>query len=153
MRADLGKIYDHTITVINKLDAKDSLLKKDAYYKTVIPHCMWAVRTTRTVQSDGTVNIGTVHSVQIPENADYMPYREWKNAPDRDERFTIRTGDYIVLGEVTEEITASTIKPTVNLYEPDAFQVQTFRDATKGAGFTHSTKGIMRFTEPYVIEG
>lgn len=153
MRADLSKIYDDTITVINKLDAKDSMLKQDDYYKTVLHHCMWSVRTTRTVQSDGTVNIGTVHNVQIPESENYQPYREWKKAENRAESFTLRTGDYIVLGEVAEKITASTLKSITKLYEPDAFQIQSFRDATKGNGFSHSTNGIMRFAEVYAVEG
>lgn len=153
MRADLSKIYDDTITVINKLDAKDSMLKQDAYYKTVLHHCMWSVRTTRTVQSDGTVNIATVHNVQIPESENYQPYREWKKAENRAESFTLRTGDYIVLGEVAEEITALTLKSITKLYEPDAFQIQSFRDATKGNGFSHSKNGIMKFAEVYAVEG
>lgn len=150
MQADLGKIYDDTITVINKLDATDSALKQDAYYKTVIDHCMWVDRVTRTVQADGVVSIAVVHQVQIPESSDYLPYKEWK--VDRD-GFTLRAGDYIVKGEVTEDITASTLRKIINYYEPDAFQIQAFRDATKGDGFTHSTAGIMRFAEVYYVEG
>lgn len=154
MYADLGKIYNDTITVINKLDAKDAALKTDAYYKEVLHHCMWSVKSTRTVQSNGTVNIGTVHQVQIPESENYQPYRVWKNSDTRDDAFTIREGDYIVRGEVTEEIdTATTLKAVMKLYEPDVFQVQSFRDATKGEGFSHSTAGIMRFAEVYYVEG
>lgn len=153
MRADLGQIYDDTITVINKLDAKDSLLKEDGYYKTVINHCMWSVRTERSVSDNGTVNIGTVHQVQIPESENYMPYRDWKKAENRNDAFTLRTGDYVVKGEVTEEVTAANIKKVINQYEPDAFQIQSFRDATKGDGFTHSTSGILRFAEVYYVEG
>lgn len=154
MYADLGAIYDDTITVINKLDAKDSALRQDVYYATVIPHCMWSVKTVRQVDSNGDVNIGTVHQVQIPESENYQPYREWKKDRDtRTEAFTLRTGDYIIKGEVTDDVTASTIKAIVRDYEPDAFQIQTFRDATKGEGFEHSTDGIMRFTEVYYCEG
>lgn len=153
MRADLGAIYDDTITVINKLDAKNSALKQDTYYKTVLKHCMWSVKEARTVQSDGTVNIGIVHRVQIPESENYLPYREWRKVENRNEAFTLRTGDYVVLGEVEETITSSNLKATMNLYEPDAFQIQSFRDATKGTGFDHSTEGIMRFAEVYYVEG
>lgn len=153
MRADLGKIYDDTITVINKLDARDASLKQDTYYKTVLDHCMWASKEARTVSSDGSVNIGVVHQVQIPEAEDYMPYREWRKAENLHESFTLRAGDYVVRGEVSEDISASTIKQVMALYEPDAFQIQAFRDATKGAGFDHSTDGILRFTEVYYVEG
>lgn len=154
MRVDLGEIYDDTITVLNKLDARDSLLKQDTYYKTTIEHCMWSVKNTRTVQSDGTVVVGTVHSVQIPESENYLPYRKWRQDPEaRESAFTLRTGDYVVRGEVPEQITASNVKKTMNDYEPDVFQIQAFRDATKGTGFDHATGGVMRFAEVYHVEG
>lgn len=153
MRADLGAIYDDTITVINKLDARDAALKQDAYYKTVLHHCMWAVREVRSVSDDGSVSVGTVHQVQIPESERYLPYREWRKAENREGSFTLRTGDYVIRGEVAEEVTPSTIKGIAALYEPDAFQIQAFRDATKGKGFDHSTAGVMRFAEVYYVEG
>lgn len=153
MRADLGAIYDDTITIVNKLDARDAALKQDMYYTTVIPHCMWSVRATRQVQGDGTVAVGTTHQVQIPESENYMPYREWRKSDVRETAFTVRTGDYIILGEVPEQITASNIREIVKLYEPDAFQVQAFRDATKGAGFDHGAEGALRFAEVYYVEG
>lgn len=153
MRADLGRIYDETITVVNKLDAKDSALKQDSYFVTTLEHCMWADKVSRTVQQDGTVNIATSHQVQIPEAENYMPYREWRKAETRADSFTLRAGDYVIRGKVEEPISASTIKNVVKLYEPDAFQIQAFRDATKGQGFDHSTDGIMRFAEVYYVEG
>lgn len=153
MRADLGNIYDETVTVVNKLDAKDSALKQDAYFTTTIEHCMWLDKVNRTVQTDGTVSIATSHQVQIPESENYMPYREWRKAEVREDSFTLRAGDYVVRGKVEEEINASTIKSVMKLYEPDAFQIQAFRDATKGKGFEHSTDGIMRFAEMYYVEG
>lgn len=154
MRADIGTIYDDTVTVVNKLDARDAALKQDMYYKTTLHHCMWSTQATRAVQSDGTVAVGTSHQVQIPESANYMPYREWRKSQVREGSFTIRTGDYIILGEIEQsEITPSNIRDTLRLYEPDVFQVQAFRDATKGAGFEHGTEGALRFAEVYYVEG
>lgn len=153
MRANLGEIYDQTITVINKLDARDSATRQDTYYATVIEHCMWSVKSQRTVETDGTVILGTVHQVQIPESENYLPYREWRKTENHAKAFTIRNGDYIIKGSVEEEINAANLKQIAKLYEPDAFQAQSFRDATKGEGFSHSTDGIMRFTEVYIVEG
>ena len=153
MRADLGEIYDDVVTIVNKLDAKDSALKVDSYFVTTLDHCMWSDRVSRSVGTDGTVQVATSHQVQIPESANYMPYREWRRAENRADSFTLRAGDYIIRGRVDDEITASTIKNVVKLYEPDAFQIQAFRDATKGEGFEHSTDGIMRFAEVYYVEG
>lgn len=152
MRANLGAIYDKTVTVINKLDARDSALKQDEYFKHEIDHVMWSLVTTRSVAQDGTVTIGTSHRVQIPESESYVPYKKWVGT-DHQSVFTVRAGDYVVLGSVAEEVSAATIKKVIAQYEPEAFQVQTFRDATKGDGFTHSTKGVRRFIEPYIIEG
>lgn len=153
MRAELGAIYDDTITVINKLDAKDSALKQDSYFVTTLEHCMWSDRVSRTVQSDGTVNVATTHQVQIPESENYLPYREWRKAEARADSFTLRAADYIVRGIVAEDINSSNVKATMKLYEPDVFQIQAFRDATKGEGFEHSTDGILRFAEMYYVEG
>lgn len=153
MRANLGEIYNETITVINILDAKDSDEKQDAYVKHFLDGCMWNIRTARTVEQDGTVTVGTTHVVQIPEDAEYLPYKEWAKLADKSTHFTIRPKDYVVLGKVTEELTALNLRKVILNYEPEAFQVQAFRDATKGKGFEHSVKGIMRFTEPYIVEG
>ena len=152
MRASLGDIYDKTVTIINRLDARDGGTQYDTYYAHTIDNCMWSLVTTRSVDLDGTVTVGTSHRVQIPESELFVPYNEWKSG-DRETTFTVRTGDYVVLGEVTEEVTASNIRKVIAAYEPEAFQVQMFRNATKGAGFVHSVRGIRRFIEPYVLEG
>lgn len=153
MRANLDAIYDETVTVLNRLDARDAGLKQDSYHATVLRGCMWDATATRTVQSDGTVLIGTVHRLQIPESEAYVLYREWAKLPDREGRFTLRHGDYVVRGEVTEAVDASTVKQVVASYEPDAFQVQHFRNLTKSRGLHHSGAGILRFAECYYVEG
>lgn len=150
MRANLGKIYNETITIINRLDARDSKQKTDEYFTTVLKNCMWSLVTTRTVQTDGTVIIGTSHRVQIPENASYSQYKDWKENQDG---FTIRTGDYVIRGELNESINSGNYRNIIKQYEPDAFEIQTFRDATKGDGFEHSIAGVNRFLEPYILEG
>lgn len=147
-------IYNDTITVINKLDAKDAALASDAYYPTVIRGCMWSDSTARTVDSSGTVAIATAHNVQIPERENYRPYREWSKAESRDEFFTVRNGDFIVKGEVTDPITSrSELNALVQSREPDAFQVQSFRDLTHGEGFNAEKRGWLRFAEVLSIEG
>lgn len=147
------EIYNSTITVINKLDAKDAALSQDAYYKTILAGCMWSDSSTRTVGSDGTVSIATSHRVQIPEMDNYMPYREWMQPENRDTKFTVREGDYVVLGEVTEAVTPSNVRSIVKQFEPEAFQVQSFQDCTFGDGFNSSDTGWLRFAEVLSIEG
>lgn len=153
MKADLGRIYDETVTIVNVADAKSAGTQYDVYQKHELSHCMWSIRTDRTVEADGTVSIGTTHVVQVPESEDYLPYREWLKLEDRSKKFTISAGDYVIRGSVPEEIDSGNYRKVVAKYEPDAFEVQSFRDATKGAGFDHSTRGALRFAEPYIIEG
>lgn len=153
MRADLGKVYDETLTIVNRLDAKDSGEKQDAYVATVLRGCMWTQRAQRSVQSDGTVVIGTTTSAQIPEASSYVPYREWAAMADRSGKFTVRHGDYVFLGELGEAVSAANVKALASTWEPDVFQVQHFRDLTKGAGFSHSTEGALRFAEVLYLEG
>lgn len=153
MRANLGDIYNETITVVNRLDARDSATRQDTYYATVIHHCMWTEKISRMVQSDGTVKVGVTHQVQIPESENYKPYRAWRLTEERQDAFTLTEGDYVFRGELTEEVTASNIRALVNNYEPDVFQIQSFMDTTKGKGFEHSTDGILRFAEMYYVEG
>lgn len=149
MWADLDALYRDTVTIVNRRDAKDAGVPFDEYRKTVLTGCMWSSTSQRTVQSDGTVSVGTVHRVQIPESPDYLPYREWVADP---RGFTVRSGDFVVKGEVAEEIDASNAKRVLALYEPDAFQVQHFRDLTKREGLSRGG-GVERFAEVYYLEG
>lgn len=147
------EIYDATVTILNKVDAKDAALQADAYYKTVLRGCMWSDRVTRTVGSDGTAVVATSHTVQFPDYSRYMPYVEWSKAENRDEYFTVRSGDWVVLGEVEGTPTASTIRKDLAAYEPNVFQVQGFRNLTSPKGLSYSNSGWLRFAEVLAVEG
>ena len=63
------------------------------------------------------VYIGTYITVLIPFNDDYLNYREWKKLDDKSGKFTMSSGDYIVLGDVEEEITAQNVVAVIKEYE------------------------------------
>lgn len=128
MFADLSKMYGQTVTVLNKLDARDSALKLDTWYKQVVTGALWSASITRSVSSDGTVSIGQSVKCHIANRAEYMPYDEWRAAENRDDYFTVRTGDYVILGEVSEDVTASNVLQIVKAKGSDAMQVKAFRD-------------------------
>ena len=152
LRADLDAIYaGEPVTVINRLDAKDGGTKADQWLVTVVPDCRWGERQVRTVQADGTVAIATVHTVKIPETDAYATYRDWKASPSAG--FTLRGGDYLIRGEVSEAIDASNVREVVKAHEPDAFQVQAFRKTAKKGGLGGSKAGVLRFAEGYHVEG
>lgn len=128
MRVDLPKMYGQTVTVINKLDARDSTLGKDTYYTQVIDSALWSAQVSRTVDTEGTVQIGRSVKCHVADCSEYLPYDEWKSAENRDDYFTVRTGDYIVLGTVDGDVTASTISDIRKAKGQDFMQVQAFRD-------------------------
>lgn len=128
MFADLAKMYGQTVTVLNKLDARDSALKLDTWYKQVVTGALWSASITRSVSSDGTVSIGQSVKCHIANRAEYMPYDEWRAAENRDAYFTVRTGDYVILGKVDEDVTPQNVLQIVKAKGTDAMQVKAFRD-------------------------
>ena len=140
MRADVDALYDETVTVVHRISAKESGLPSDSFVKQEASGCMWAETAQRTVDSNGTVAIGTVRKVQIPESS----------VPDG---LQVSAGDYVFRGEVAEDIDASNIRKVTALYEPDVFQVQHFRDLTRKSGLPDTGFGLMRFAQVWYLEG
>lgn len=139
-KGQLLPTFDYTITVLNKLDSKDSATKMDVWKKTVLNNCSWSTQIVRTVQGS-TVSIGSTFVVRVPKNSEYHPYSQWKETLDG---FTFSTGDFIILGEIQEDtVTPNTVGDIVNAYRPQAFEVRLFKDNT----------GTIEALEHYRIEG
>lgn len=131
--------FDYTITVLNKLDYRDSATKLDVWKATVLRNCSWSGRAERSVQGN-TVSVGNVFVVRVPKSLNYHPYNEWKNTMDG---FTFSTGDYIIRGEITDEVTPDTVNSIVNSHKPEAFIIKLFQDNT----------GTVEALEHYHLEG
>lgn len=128
--------FDHTITVLNKLAARDSPTKLDLWKKTIIPNCAWTAQSVRSA-AGAEISIGGAFVVRVPETEHYRPYHNWKESL---EGVTFSTGDYIIKGEVEEEVTAQNVQNVVNRHRPEAFELRYFRDntgAAKGLGHYH----------------
>ena len=122
--------FQHTITVLNRRDGKDSPDRRDTWKKTVLDHCAWT--QSRTQQAQGVeVSEGAEYLVRVPPSDEYRPYSAWKGDM---EGFTFSPGDYVIKGEITEEVTAETVQSVVSRCRPDAFEVRLFRDNT-GTGY------------------
>lgn len=131
--------FDYTVTVLNKLAARDSATKLDVWKATVLHNCSWSGRAERSMDGNN-ATVGNVFVVRVPKSADYHPYNEWKGSMDG---FTFSTGDYIIRGEITEEVTPSTVQSIVNAHKPEAFIIKLFQDNT----------GTVEALEHYHIEG
>jgi hypothetical protein len=153
MRLDASSYLDQTLTVINKLDAKDAGIAADAYYKTEL-RGVWSAKSVRTVLGTGDVIVATTVNMQFADTSHYMPYREWSKAADRESMWTLREGDHVVRGEVTEDIsTATALKKAIAAHEPDAVQVKAMQDKTRETGLDYVDAGVMRYATGVFAEG
>lgn len=111
----LKNIYNQRVTILNKLKRTDSLTGADVWYKTVIEDAAWYTKAARTASGSG-VYIGTYITVLLPFHSDYKNYLDWVAENNREKYFTISANDYIVLGDVAEEITADNVVKTLQKY-------------------------------------
>lgn len=117
--------WNQTITICNKLSGKDSATGLDTWKKTVLHNCFFKQETIRNITGTS-VSVGNTVIARIPENPDYKPYSIWKN--DISDGFTLSVGDYIFLGELEDEITASNIVTLFNSKKPHSFLVRAVSD-------------------------
>ena len=111
------------ITLLNRLQKKDSVTNLDIWYKTVINDCEY--KKERITDMNGTtVAMGTHFTILIPFTGKYLPYREWKKLDDKTGYYTLSTKDVIVLGDVEEDVNPSNIISIKNDYSPDACDIQ-----------------------------
>ena len=104
----------------------DSATGQDVWYKTVITDAAWYQNSERTATANSTY-VGTYVNVLIPFHDEFLPYNEWKQSGNQVGHYTISIGDYVVLGEVTDTITASNIVKTLEKYGEDVCLVKYHR--------------------------
>lgn len=114
---------DGTITLLNKLKRKDSATNIDVWYKTIIKNCVYKKDRVSTVNGN-VVSMGQAFTILIPFTGKYLSYREWKKLPDKIGYYTLSEQDVIILGEVTEDVTAQNITQIKNDYEPDTCDIR-----------------------------
>lgn len=119
----LSNIYNQKITILNKLKRADSGQNVDVWYKTVIEDAAWYAQVARTV-SNGNVLMGSYIRCLIPYHEEYLNYYDWKQSDAQDGHYTMSSGDYIVLGEVTESITPGNVVQVMTKYEPNVCLVK-----------------------------
>lgn len=152
MRVLPQKMIPNTITILNKLSKADSATGQDVWYKKVLKNCSWNI--AQNASQNGTVSdVGEIIQVQIPTKQlyKYLPYKQWKKAGMQDTAFTISMNDYIVLGEVTEDVTAQNIINVIKLYEPNTCKIRLFNDLSFDGvvGLSY----LEQFASIYYVEG
>lgn len=135
--------YVHTITLYNCLKAADSTDGKEHWYRRVIRQCFYKSQVVQlqgdTQQDKLQANQANTYTVRIPQNPSFLCYREWAGLGEgaRKQYFTVSSGDIVVRGECTEEITGAqgqAAAQVLNRRKPDAFRVTAFSDNTAYQG-------------------
>lgn len=119
----LENIYNQRVTILNKLKRTDSKTGVDVWRKSTVDDVVWYTKSTRSAGSSS-VFIGTYITVLFPFNSRYLPYMEWKKPGNQEEHFTMSCGDYIILGDVPENITANNIIKVLEQYGENVCQVK-----------------------------
>ena len=119
----LENIYNQRVTILNKLKRTDSKTGVDVWRKSTVDDVVWYTKSARSAGSSS-VFIGTYITVLFPFNSRYLHYMEWKKPGNQDEHFTMSCGDYIILGDVPENITANNIIKVLEQYGENVCQVK-----------------------------
>jgi hypothetical protein len=123
----LKTIYNQKVTILNKLKRADSQGDLDEWHKTVIEDAAWYSQVQRTVYNSS-VHIGSYIICLIPYHSEYLDYFEWKKPGNQHGHYTISSGDYLVLGEVSEEITPNNVISVMSNYGSRVCQVKHFEE-------------------------
>ena len=67
MNIDVDGLLDSTVTVFNRICAKDSDEGADKYRPLVLHPALWVETLTRTTDADGTVHFKRTVKVQVPK--------------------------------------------------------------------------------------
>lgn len=119
----LENIYNQKITILNKLRRTDNDNKTDVWFKHTVDNVVWYTDSARSAGSHD-VFIGSYITILIPFSDEYLPYKQWKDKVDRENYYTISVGDYIIAGDVPEDVNASNIVKVTEKYGEDVCLVR-----------------------------
>lgn len=152
MNVDLDKALDQTVTVFNRIGARDAGLDEDVYAVRVVSPAMWSERVVRSTDAQGTALTAKSCVVQVPSSTmRYVPYREFCKARPKD-ALTASTGDYVVngvsglSGEPTKRQVLAEVKAR------GGFEVNAFRDLSNNGG-VEGGSGALKYANVLHLEG
>ena len=153
MRINPKKMLSNKITIVNRLKGVDNDSGREMFFKKVLDNCAWNSKEIAT-RNGNTITYSNGYEVHIPQAQEYtyFEYNIWKNKENLDDCFTFSLDDYVILGEVEEEITPNNITEVIDKYKPNAFQIRVYEDLTLG-GINVNKKFLNNFASMYSAEG
>lgn len=118
------------IILANKLNKKDSATGLDVWYTYLLTDCEYTVELV-TDMSGQSVMAGNVFRVLIPFSERYKSYDEWKKLPEKENFYTISSGDVIFLTDSLEEdVTANNIQKLKALYQNNVVDIRSIKEVS-----------------------
>ena len=145
----IKQLPTQTITIVNRLKSKDNKSNRDVFVKKVLTNCIWD-SVNRAIQNGRELSYSNGYSVQIPDNQtyEYKSYKDW--ITDTEKAYTLSVDDYIIMGEVAEEITPNNITDITHNYF--SFKVKVINDYRMKADIP-SNNFLMQYASYFYVEG
>jgi len=118
--------WNKTVTLFCKyIDTEN---KKVVWYRYVLDNVFFGAKENKSV-SDTDFKKSVSMICRIPESEAYRAYGEWESL-DKEKFFTLKTGDVIILGNVSisvdESISGNRMNDVMKRYAPNCFEVNAF---------------------------
>lgn len=153
MRINTKEMLSQKVTIVNRLKGVDNDSGKDIFYKKTLNDCVWMGKQIGS--RNGNEMIYTEgYQVHIPRNQEctYFEYKDWIAKENLDDCFTLSVDDYVILGEVTEEITPNNVTKIIQKYKPNAFQIR-LHDDLNLKGIHANGNFVLNYASMYYVEG
>lgn len=153
MRIKAKEMLPQTVTIVNRLKGEDNDTGRDIFYKKTLKNCVWMGKQIGS-RNGNEIAYTEGYQVHIPKSQKftYFEYNIWKNKENLDDCFTLSLDDYVILGEVTEEITTDNITKIIKKYKPNALQIRQFQDLTM-PGIKTNGNFLLNYASMYYVEG
>lgn len=153
MRINAKEMLSQKVTIVNRLKGVDNDSGKDIFYKKTLKDCVWMGKQIGS-RNGNEIVYTEGYQVHIPKSQEYtyFDYEVWKNKENLEDCFTFSLDDYVILGEVVEEITSDNITKIIKKYKPNSLQIRQFQDLTM-PGIKTNGNFLLNYANMYYVEG
>lgn len=157
MELDVSVFLDRTITVANRLSARESGTGADQWWPAVLSPASWSGSAARSVSTDGATADRAAVRVQIPATTGaYLERAEWVAAALAQEvpegGFTLALGDTLVLGELGAEGPLTRQELLTAAAGMERVEVSAFKDC-RGNGAVSGSGPVGKYLAVVYAEG
>lgn len=157
MDIDVDGLLDGTVTVFNRICARDSGGGADRYRPLVLHPALWAETLARTTDADGTVHFKRTVKVQVPDGtATFKPYREWVSESVKGATagvYTLSLHDYLMEGSVAVQGDMTRQEVIAAVEGRPHCEVTAFRDLRNDGAVSAPEVGCLKYASVVYAEG